>query len=300
LPSGVIAESWEIAAHEDGTTTVDNGPLAGRTLTQLHDDFGLDLIGRRAAWAHERGKFPLLVKLLDANRNLSVQVHPDDAYALAHESNELGKTEMWVVLHAEPDAKLILGVTAGTTAENFRQALEQGDLMPRLHHVPVKRGDVVCVPSGSLHAILSGTVIAEIQQNSNATYRVFDWYRLRDGAPRPLHVDRAMDVINFQHQEPQLCQPALIRAEEGIRSLRLCHNPYFVTDRVEMNEGARYEGHCDGSSLTIWGVLDGEVRVNAVELAAVRFALLPATMGAYSLVADSDSTLLRVSMGQSL
>ena len=108
---GVIAESWEIAGHEDGTTRVVNGRFQGKLLTELHEELGLDLIGSRSAWAQERGKFPLLIKLLDANRPLSVQVHPQDDYALAHEGNELGKTEMWVVLHAEPDAEVILGVS---------------------------------------------------------------------------------------------------------------------------------------------------------------------------------------------
>jgi mannose-6-phosphate isomerase len=122
-PAGRVAESWEIAGHEDGTTIVTNGRFAGQPLTAVQAQMGLDLIGTRNAWAHERGKFPLLVKLLDAYTPLSVQVHPDDDYALAHEGNELGKTEMWVVLNAAPDAELILGVTQGTTPEAFRQAI---------------------------------------------------------------------------------------------------------------------------------------------------------------------------------
>jgi len=105
LPDGIIAESWEIAGHPDGTTAVANGTYAGKLLTEIQEELGLDLIGTNCAWAQERGKFPLLIKLLDANRPLSVQVHPKDDYALAHEGNELGKTEMWVVLHAEPGAK---------------------------------------------------------------------------------------------------------------------------------------------------------------------------------------------------
>jgi len=115
LPEGIIAESWEIAGHEDGTTVVENGPYAGKLLTEIHTELGLALIGRNNAWAEERKKFPLLIKLLDANRKLSIQVHPKDEYALANEGNELGKTEMWVVLNAEPGAQLILGVKEGTT-----------------------------------------------------------------------------------------------------------------------------------------------------------------------------------------
>ena len=143
LPPGVTAESWEIAAHKNGTTIVDNGPFAGKALTTLLEELGIDLIGRNSAWAMDRGKFPLLIKLLDANRPLSVQVHPNDAYALANEGNELGKTEMWVVLHAEQEARLILGVKPGATRDNFRQAILDGQLEPFLHSFPVKAGDHV-------------------------------------------------------------------------------------------------------------------------------------------------------------
>jgi len=129
-PAGVIAESWEIAGHEDGTSVVDNGPYAGKLLTAVHAELGLDLIGRNNAWAQARGKFPLLVKILDASQPLSVQVHPNDEYALAHAGNELGKTEMWVVLAAGPNAEFILGFTAGTTPEAFRQGVAEGKREP--------------------------------------------------------------------------------------------------------------------------------------------------------------------------
>ena len=197
LPDGDVAESWEIAGHADGTTVVENGRFAGLSLTELHEELGLDLIGNKSQWAQERGKFPLLIKVLDANRHLSVQVHPDDSYALEHEGNELGKTEMWVVLHAEPGASVILGVTEGTTPDAFRKGIENGRLEPYLHHIPVTAGDVVCVPAGSLHAILEGLLIAEIQQNSNTTYRVYDWNRLQDGKPRPLHVEKQWTSLTF-------------------------------------------------------------------------------------------------------
>lgn len=294
LPAGMIAESWEIAGHKDGTAIVDNGPYAGQLLTEVHAELGLDLIGHRSQWAQERGKFPLLIKLLDANSQLSVQVHPDDAYALANEGNELGKTEMWVVLQAQPDAEIILGVTEGTTPDLFRQAIREGNLEPYLHRIAVKAGDVVCVPSGSLHAILEGLVIAEIQQNSNTTYRVYDWNRLRDGKPRPLHVEKALDVINFDQVEPSLCAPKLVYDQDGVRRFRLCHNTYFVTERIEMPSGALFEGACDGSSLEIWGVIEGSAEINGVSLEAVRFTLLPAAMGEFTVSATSDQvTLLR-------
>jgi mannose-6-phosphate isomerase class I len=131
LPPGkVIAESWEIAAHPHGDVTVANGALAGQSLAALYERYGEALVGRRAAWASRRGRFPLLVKLLDAHRKLSVQVHPDDDFAREHEGNELGKSEMWVVLHAEPGAALILGVQPGATRAQFREAIAAGELEP--------------------------------------------------------------------------------------------------------------------------------------------------------------------------
>lgn len=294
LPAGKTAESWDIAAHEDGTAVVNNGSYTGQSLTAIHEVLGLDLIGSNNTWAQERNKFPLLIKLLDANQPLSVQVHPDDDYALEHEGNELGKTEMWVVLQAEPDGAIIFGVKPGTTPDKFRQAILDGNLEQYLHTVPVKAGDVVCVPAGSLHAILGGLIIAEIQQNSNTTYRVYDWNRVgADGEGRPLHIDTAMDVINFDQVEPKLCQPELVYAGDGICRWRLCHNRYFVTERVEMNPGTTFDGHCDGSTLEIWGVIGGGVAINDVLLTAVQFSLLPAALGPFKVVAANQATLLR-------
>ncbi len=294
LPPGIIAESWEIAAHEDGAAVVNNGRFAGKLLTEVQAELGLALIGKKCAWAQERGKFPLLIKLLDANRPLSVQVHPDDAYALTHEGNELGKTEMWVVLRAEPDAELILGVTKGTTPELFRAGIENGRLEPYLHRIKVKKGDHVCVPAGSLHAIMGGLLIAEIQQNSNTTYRVYDWNRLgADGQPRPLHIDKALDVINFGQVEPSLNEATLIEKKSGLRRFALCRNKYFVTEQVEITKGAVFSGNCNGDTLEIWGTIAGTAVINDVALPTIRFTLLPAAMGDFTVTAVTKTTLLR-------
>lgn len=295
LPAeGAIAESWEIAGHEDGTSVVRNGPFAGQPLTAVHAQLGLDLIGRHSAWAQERGKFPLLIKLLDANRPLSVQVHPNDDYALIHEGNELGKTEMWVVLHAEADAEIILGVKAGTTATAFQEAITAGNLDPYLHRVPIKAGDHVCLPAGTLHALLGGAFIAEVQQNSNTTYRVYDWNRVgADGNPRPLHIDKALDVINFQQVEPHLQPPVQITAGSGIARQRLCHNRYFRTERVIIEAGSTFAGSRNGDTLEIWGVLQGEIAVNDLLVKAIEFVLLPAAIGDFRITAKTPATLLR-------
>ena len=293
LPPGRVAESWEIAAHQDGTSTVANGPYAGQPLTAVHALLGLDLIGRRNAWAQERSKFPLLVKLLDADDKLSVQVHPNDAYALAHEGNELGKTEMWVVLHARPGARLIIGLMPNVSAQQFRQAIDSGTLEACLHTVAVEAGDFVCVPSGTVHALLEGVLIAEIQQNSNTTYRVYDWNRTANGQARPLHIDKALDVIDFGCIEPPLPRPTPLPAGEGWRRFLLCHNQYFTTERIDLDAGATFQGNLDGETLEIWGILNAAVEINGVAIEATQFVLLPAALGPFLVSAAGAATCLR-------
>jgi len=297
---GNIAESWDIAAHPDGTTRVINGEFAGYPLTELQKELGLDLIGTNNRWAQERGKFPLLIKLLDANRPLPVQVHSNDEYALKNEGNELGKTEMWVVLHAEANAELILGVKKGTTPQKFRTGIENGNLEPYLHRLPVKKGDHICVSAGTLHAIMDGIVIAEIQQNSNTTYRVYDWNRVgADGNPRPLHIEKALDVINFAQIEPTLEKPLLLSDSNGVYASRLCANPYFRTEKVEMDADATYRGFCLGSTMEIWGAVEGQITINNLPLNPVQFTLLPAAMGEFEIKTKTDAILLRVYAGES-
>lgn len=293
FPDSCIAESWEIAAHEDGVTVVTNGAYAGLPLTAVHERLGLELIGSNNFWAQERDKFPLLVKLLDAQDKLSIQVHPGDDYAQTHEGNELGKTEMWVVLHAQPGAAIIMGVRPHTTPEMFREAIGNGSLEDLLYVLPVRDGDVVCVPSGTIHAILGGVLIVEIQQNSNATYRVYDWDRRQNGKPRPLHIDKALDVIDFSAVEPRLVAPRLITYEAGVSRFLLCRNRYFTTERVEFDDGAEFSGCLSGETLEIWGALDGQIEVNGVQLEAVQFTLLPAALGPYRVTAQGKASCLR-------
>ncbi len=300
LPEGIVAESWEIAAHEDGTSVVINGCYHGLSLKEVHAQLGLDLIGRNNAWAQERGRFPLLVKLLDASDMLSVQVHPDDTYALAHEGNELGKSEMWVVLHADPGAEIILGVRKGVTPDQFHKGIVDGSLDQLLHRVSVRAGDHVCVPSGTLHAILGGILIAEIQQNSNTTYRVYDWNRAQDGRPRALHIDKAMDVINFDRVEPELRPSVLLEETEHISRSLLCSNQYFNTELVKIRPGGRLSGYLNGDTLEIWGVIAGDIYVDDIHLRAVQFTLLPAALGEYHIAAPEGATCLRTYVARTM
>lgn len=193
LPEGQIGESWDVAAHPNGMSVVDQGELKGRTLQELVEMYGSELgvVGK---------KFPLLLKFIAAADDLSVQVHPDDAYAAAHEGDELGKTEMWYIVHSEPGGRIIWGVKEGVTRDQFAQALQAGGqaVLDCLNQVEVKPGDIFPISAGLIHALGKGVVVAEIQQNSDTTYRVYDWDRVDEtGKGRELHIDKALDVTDF-------------------------------------------------------------------------------------------------------
>ena len=299
LPNDIpVSESWEIAGHEDGMTVVKNGIYAGKTLDQLLDILGVDLVGHNNQWALDRGKFPLLVKLLDADRRLSVQVHPDDDYAQKHEGNELGKAEMWVVLWTKPGAEIIYGFSEEISPGTFEQAINSGSIGNYLHHIPVKAGDHICVPPGTLHAILEGILVAEIQQNSNTTYRVYDWSRTdAHGRSRVLHVNKALEVINFQQVDAMLPEPKILSNTSQVIHEKLCQNDYFTTERITLNKGGEYSGQCDGLSLEIWGVISGKALIAGELAEEVQFYLLPAGLGKFEIKADSMCVLLRTYTG---
>ena len=314
LPAGIVAESWEIAAHPNGQTPVASGPLAGYTLGALQRHLGERLLGHRA----DAGEFPLLIKLLDANRWLSVQVHPDDGYAQEH-AGELGKTELWVILHAEPGAELIYGLKAGVDRDRLAQAVTTGSIEQMLHRVPIHAGDVVYVPAGTVHALGPGVLVAEIQQNSDTTYRLYDWGRPGDnGQPRPLHVQQALDVIDWQMVEPAIARPPILSSPDGwvreiLSDLRTIGGdvptlhaadggmtacPYFQVERLTAQPGAVWSDICSGESFQIWAALSGKATLNwsgaPVELRAISWLLLPAALGAFEVRAESDCVLLRI------
>jgi len=291
IPDGPVAESWDVAGHPNGSSIVKNGEFAGMTLPQVQAQLGEALVGTRNRYALAHERFPLLIKLLDANRWLSVQVHPDDEYGLAHEG-DFGKTEMWVVLHAEPGAEIIFGFKPGVSKADFADALRTETIEEHLHRLPVEPGDVIFVPAGSIHALGPGIIVAEIQQNSDTTYRVYDW-----GRPRPIHVEQALDVLNFALVEPTAVEPKVI-TENGFQRESIGHCPYFKTERFYIDAGHSFPETCNGLTFEVWGVLAGAVDVRwqdkSLPLAAVGWTLLPAALGAYEITAKTDCTLLRV------
>lgn len=187
LPKGKIGESWDIACHSHGTSVVVNGQFKGVRLERLIEIMGEELIGTKIS----KDYFPLLIKIINAREKLSVQVHPDDKYATINEG-EMGKTEIWYVMEAFEGANLVLGTKNIQTKEEFKRIIEAGNLEKYLNEIEVKKGDVYFIKSGLIHAIGEGVVVAEIQQNSDTTYRVYDYNRGRD-----LHIEKALDVIDL-------------------------------------------------------------------------------------------------------
>ena len=217
-----LAESWELSAHKDGQSIVAEGAYKGLTLTAYLDVVGKDALG---AACEKYDYFPLLIKLIDAKGDLSVQVHPSDEYAMEHEG-EYGKTEMWYILDCEEGAALYYGFREDTTREAYESAIKEGRLTEILNRVPVKRGDVFFIPAGTVHAIGAGILICEIQQNSNTTYRVYDYNRRdKDGNLRPLHVEKALAVSDLK-KSPAL--PAIPDGEDVL--LAACG--YFEVRRL--------------------------------------------------------------------
>ena len=234
IPSDHTGESWEVSAHPMGLSACE-----GLTLPQMIEKYGADLIGTEV-----HGAFPLLIKLIDAREWLSVQVHPTDAYAQEHENGQLGKTEMWYVLDASKDAKLVYGLKREHTEQQMRDAIANGALMKDLQWVPVKKDDLFFIEAGTIHAIGAGALVAEIQENSNLTYRLYDYDRVgKDGKKRELHIDKALDVANLKGSaEPK--QPLrVLKYRQGIAAELLTRCKYFEVYRMIVNTERRQKVH---------------------------------------------------------
>ena len=221
-----IGEAWMLTVREKDMSVIQNGALAGMTMREYIDTYGNGVVGSSFAG----GDFPLLIKLIDACDKLSVQVHPDDDYA-ARVENDRGKTEMWIIVEADDDAEIIYGLKDGLSAEQFCTAVREGRLSETMHHCPVKAGEVYFIPSGMLHAIGKGILIAEIQQNCDLTYRVYDYERRgADGSLRELHVDKALDVtVPFTEEQVNAIR---YEAAEGTDDTVLAHCRYFKTRQL--------------------------------------------------------------------
>ena len=245
IPSDHVGEYWAISAHPNGVSTIKNGRYAGQTLDVLYAEHR-ELFGNR-----QEPVFPLLTKILDANDWLSVQVHPDDAYGLEHEG-ELGKTECWYIIAAEPGAEIIYGHNA-KSKEELRQQIESKDWENLLTKVPVKAGDFFYVPSGTMHAIGAGIMVLETQQSSDTTYRVYDFDRKDDqGNLRELHLEKSIDVLNIG--EPANSRPVTTKVDD-LKSTLLVASDFFAVYKWEISGKADFEKTADYS---LFSVLDGQ------------------------------------------
>lgn len=282
----VLAEAWMLSAHPDGPSTIINGPYAGKTLIEYLNEEGMEVLGTNCRRFRE---FPILTKFIDARNNLSIQVHPDNAYALHHEG-QYGKTEMWYVLDAEPGAFLYYGFKKKISKEEFEERIRNNTLLDVLYALPVHKGDVVFIPSGTLHAIGKGILIAEIQQNSNVTYRIYDYGRVgRDGKPRQLHITQAVAVTKLEPAEKPVNQyPHLGDCD------------YFTVDKLDLDGvlTRRMQGNVGKESFLSILILDGEGTISCrgekVSYHKGDSIFLPADSGNWEIEGSCDALLTTI------
>lgn len=227
-----LAETWECSTHPDGPSTVASGAYYGKLLNEVLEKHP-EMLGSHPK---TKGELPILIKLIDAKQKLSVQVHPDDHYAREYENGSLGKTEMWYVLDAAKDAQLIYGLYRDTDKEELRSSLKQGTVEKYLQKVKIKKGDVFYIEAGTIHAIGAGALIAEIQENSNITYRLYDYDRVdKNGKKRELHVERALEVANLKGSAEPVQPMRVLKYRRGWATEMLCRCKYFQVERAILN-----------------------------------------------------------------
>ncbi|MXZ42192.1 MAG: hypothetical protein F4Z18_10525 [Caldilineaceae bacterium SB0666_bin_21] len=285
VPAGSrLAEAWLVSGHPTAETPVAHGPLAGRRLSRLIREFGTDLVGTRHADTVAQGRFPILLKLLDVDEWLSVQVHPAQGDG-RHET--FGKTEMWIVLAAEPDAELILGLKPGTTRADIQQAGPSRTLTHWLQRHQVRAGDTFFVPAGQVHALGPGITVLEVQETSNTTWRMYDWDRpLRPEQPRPLHWRQSLACLDTA---VAVSNPVVPRPEtwQGLDASRLITCPQFAADLATVAAGESVVAEGDPTTCRIMVVLEGSLGITAAggsaELGLLDCCLLPAALESFTM-----------------
>lgn len=285
-----IAESWELSCHKDGNSVISGGEFDGLTLQEFIDKQGKAVLGTNC----ERFEnFPILIKLIDAKDNLSVQVHPNNEYALRVEG-EYGKTEMWYIVDCDEGATLLYGFKNEISKDEFAKRIADNTLLEVTNAVPVKKGDVFFIEAGTLHAIGKGILIAEIQQNSNTTYRIYDYGRVgNDGKPRELHVEKAKDVTALR---PAKAYPETeIIAKDGYTEKLLSSCEYFTTYALEVNDKATLTA--DEKSFNSILILEGSGRLSGeseIEFKKGDSIFVPASSGDYTIEGKCKAILTKV------
>ncbi len=289
IPKKPIGEAWMISDHPVHESVVAEGPLAGQTLRDLLKRDTKSILGQRPQLT-PGGRFPLLLKILDASQVLSVQVHPNDECAARLGEPDVGKTEMWHVLQADPGSELICGLDTSVTPPLMAEAVAANALEPLMNAYGVERGSTFLLPAGVIHAIGAGIVLAEIQQNSDLTYRLYDWGRLDDqGKPRQLHVDKAMEAIHFGFKHDGPAKP-LACTISGTQSLVLSACQYFAAELVAID--GTFERETQGQTFHILLAINGEMTVEAnassVTLNVGQALLVPGCAHSFTVTGHGD------------
>ncbi len=273
-----IAESWELSCHKDGQSVIVNGEYEGKTLSEYIEINGKEVLGKNC---EKFEYFPILIKLIDAKDNLSVQVHPDNEYAMRVEG-EYGKTEMWYIVDCEEGAELLYGFKHEITQDEFAERIKNNTLLEVTNNVPVHKGDVFFIDAGTLHAIGKGILIAEIQQNSNTTYRIYDYGRVgADGKPRELHVEKACEVTKLIPPVRPTKPMGDTISKDGYDITLLATSEYFNVNKLNITEKAVLKA-TDLSFCSILA-LDGSFKVGEITLDKGESCFIPAGYGEYIL-----------------
>lgn len=276
IPSDSTGECWAVSAHTNGDCKIKAGEYKGETLSSLWTN-------HRELFGNAEGEvFPLLIKIIDAKQDLSIQVHPNDAYAKEYENGSLGKTECWYILNCDEDGKIVIGHNANSK-EELASMIQKNQWDDLIRVLPIKKGNFFQIVPGTVHAIKAGTVILETQQNSDITYRLYDYGRLQNGKPRELHIDKSIDVITCPQKltEP-LRKKKEIKAGE-IEELVSCE--FYTVEKIKINGSAEME---QTEPFTIMSVIEGEGSVEGVEIKKGDHFILPAGFGHYTLKGNME------------
>jgi mannose-6-phosphate isomerase len=287
------SEAWEVADRDDGMSIVSAGPLRGTTLRQLMEERGEEIAGSRWKRNAKDLVFPVLVKIIDAGERLSIQVHPDEESARRYGGEP--KTEMWYVLDAEPEAYVYAGFNRIIDTAALERSLKDGSIESILNKIPLKIHTAIYVPGGRVHAIGGGCLLLEIQQNSNTTYRLYDWNRVdKSGKSRPLHIEQAIHAIRWHDDSPLYLQPVLQEKSQAHTIWEILTCPYFSVKRIELSDGKEIKHN--GESCHIVFVVSGRVNIEGglipASISAGTTSLIPAGMKRYIMSPVSSTCVL--------
>lgn len=278
------AEAWVLSCHDDGENIISGGAFDGRTLKDVLENEGRGYLGTNCK---KFDFFPILIKLIDAKDNLSLQVHPSDEYALKYE-NQYGKTEAWYIIDCDEGAEIIYGLKEELTKEELKEAIENNTILEKVNRVKVKKGDLFFIESGTIHAICKGVLLAEVQQNSNVTYRVYDYGRLQNGKPRELHIEKAVDVINLKAAHANGKPMGEEEKFDSYSKTLLSKCDLFTFSRIDVKESVKI--CADETSFVSLVALDGNGVImygdTAITLYKGESVFIPASFGEVELLGE--------------